>query len=156
VIRKHFIDAEEYLSLHELDMKNSRDLAGEDVVESPIPVEMVRKTREALAMPIELFATLMGVKLPDMIRYENLGVPPFPQGAFSRKMAFLINWMADETSCAELRNLLKRANGLPTLSGLLQTESVAAFLSMSSAVRDEDFSMNLSPFRRRDRNLMDA
>jgi hypothetical protein len=67
----------------------------------------------------------------------------------------LINWLSDETSRSEILDLLKKkTSGLATLSGLLQSESVATYLSMIPGT--EDFDLDLSPFRRRDRNLMDA
>jgi hypothetical protein len=125
-------NAEDYLAFHELDLQNSSDLTGKKIIEAAIPNEAVRKTRLALGLSLDLMAVLLGVNLAAMIRYENLSLPPYPQGNVSRKLGLLINWMADATSSQEIINLLARKNGLATLSGLLQTESVVTYLNLSS------------------------
>jgi transcriptional regulator with XRE-family HTH domain len=124
--------AEEYLAFHELDLQNSSDLTGTKIIEATIPNEAVRKTRLALGLSLELMAVLIGVNLAAMIRYENLSLPPYPQGNVSRKLGLLINWMADATSSQEIINLLTKKNGLATLSGLLQTESVVTYMNLAS------------------------
>ncbi|MDR2301717.1 MAG: helix-turn-helix domain-containing protein [Deltaproteobacteria bacterium] len=125
-------NAEDYLAFHELDLQNSSDLVGNKIVEASIPNEAVRRTRIALGLNLDMMAILLGVNLSSMIRYENISLPNYPQGPVARKMGLLINWLADPKSKGDILNLLGRDNGLATLSGLLQTESVMTFMHLSS------------------------
>ncbi|MDR2366865.1 MAG: hypothetical protein LBF58_01945 [Deltaproteobacteria bacterium] len=129
--------AEEYLAFHELDLQNSSDLTGTKVTEAVIPVEAVRNCRLALGLNMEMMAVLLGVNLSSMVRYENISLPPYPQGAVSRKVGILINWLGDAKSRRDIVGLLSKPNGIATLSGLLQTESVITFLCLSSIKEGE-------------------
>jgi hypothetical protein len=124
-------NAEDYLAFHELDLQNSSDLDGSKIVEAAIPNEAVRKTRRTLGLNLEMMAILLGVNLSAMIRYENISLPPYPQGVVARKMGLLINWLTDNKSKGDILSLLSKDNGLATLSGLLQTESVLTFMRLT-------------------------
>jgi hypothetical protein len=124
--------AEDYLAFHELDLQNSFDLTGTKVIEATIPSDAVRKTRMTLGLSLEMMAVLLGVNLSTMVRYETISLPPYPQGNISRKLGLLINWLADPNSCQEILGLIAKDNGLATLSGLLQTESVVTFISLAA------------------------
>ncbi|MDR2386850.1 MAG: hypothetical protein LBE80_04595 [Deltaproteobacteria bacterium] len=126
-------NAEDYLAFHELDLQNSSDLVGTKIVEASIPNEAVRRTRKTLGLNLDMMAILLGVNLSTMIRYENISLPPYPQGPVARKMGLLINWLADPRSKGDILNLLNKSNGLATLSGLLQTESVLTFMHLSNS-----------------------
>jgi transcriptional regulator with XRE-family HTH domain len=128
-------DAEDYLAFHELDLQNSADLSGPKIIEATIPTEAVKKTRKTLGLTLELFAVLLGINLAAMIRYENISLPPYPQGHVSRKLGLLINWLADAKSSQDIKDLMSKDNGIATLSGLLQTESVSTYLSLSGLKR---------------------
>ncbi|MDR3135434.1 MAG: hypothetical protein LBU69_04985 [Deltaproteobacteria bacterium] len=130
------LNASDYLAFHELDLQNSKDLVVTKVLEATIPCEAIRKARNSLGLSHELMAILLGINLPAMIRYENLSLPPYPQGAVSRKMAMLINWLADPKSSKDIAALLERRNGLATLSGLLQAESVITYVSLAGIKND--------------------
>jgi hypothetical protein len=129
-------NAEDYLAFHEMDIQNSTDLVGIEHMHSIIPTEAVKKTRKTLGLNLEMFSILLGLNLATMIRYENLSLPPYPQGHASRKIGILINWLADKKSSQDIMNLLRKPNGLATLSGLLQSESVSTFLHMNERTAD--------------------
>jgi hypothetical protein len=131
-------NAEDYLAFHELDLQNSNDLCGTKVIETDISNEAVRTARMTLGLSLELMAILLGVNLAAMIRYENISLPPYPQGNVSRKMGHLICWLSDPKSRDEILALIAKDNGLATLSGLLQSESVVTFMSLASLNRDSE------------------
>ncbi|MDR1051940.1 MAG: hypothetical protein LBP95_12915 [Deltaproteobacteria bacterium] len=119
--------AGDYLGRHETDNIDSRDVLGGKIADAHISVETVRKTREDLGLSAEMFAALMGVNVVDVNRYERVSMPPYPQGAVSRKMALLITWMGEAKTRREMLKMVRNANDFATLSGLLQTESVAIY-----------------------------
>lgn len=125
--------ADDYLTQHELDIQDSNDLNCPGIVEKEISPEVVKALRTSLDLNLEMFALLLGINLTAMLRYESLSVPPYPQGNVSRKICILAGWMADPKSSADIRELLFQETGLATLSGLLQSESVAAFLQFAKA-----------------------
>ena len=123
--------AEEYLVQHELDIQDSNDLKCPGIVEREIPSEVVKAIRTTLNLNLEMFSLLLGINLTAMLRYESISVPPYPQGNISRKLCLLSAWLADPKSAADIHNLLCTQNGLATLSGLLQSESVTSFLQFA-------------------------
>jgi hypothetical protein len=123
--------ANEYLVQHELDLQDSNDLKCPGIVEREIPSEVVKAIRNTLDLNMEMFSLLLGINLTAMLRYESISVPPYPQGNISRKLCLLSAWLADPKSSADIRNLLATENGLATLSGLLQSESVSSFLQFA-------------------------
>jgi DNA-binding transcriptional regulator YiaG len=138
--------AEDCLAFHEMDLQSSTDLTGSNVSETIIPGDAIKSARVNLGLSMEMMAILMGVNLPAMVRYENISLPPYPQGAVSRKMALLINWMADEKSYNDIIHLLQKRKGLATLSGLLQTESVLTYMNITAIKRLND-SLDAEPVK---------
>ena len=123
--------ADHYLIQHELDLQDSNDLKYPGIVEREIAPEIVKDIRNTLNLNLEMFALLLGINLTAMLRYESISVPPYPQGNISRKICLLSAWLADSKSAADIHELLRQDEGLATLSGLLQSESVSSFLAMA-------------------------
>jgi DNA-binding transcriptional regulator YiaG len=117
---------------HEIDLQNANDLNSAEVSECGIPPETVKLLRESLNLSTELFALLLGVSVSAMIRYENISIPPFPQGHIARKIGILVGWMIDPKSSRDIIGMLNKENGLSVLAGLLHSESVAMFLQLSN------------------------
>jgi hypothetical protein len=128
--------AEEYLIQHELDLQDSNDLKVPGIMEREISPEFVKEIRHSLKLSLEMFALLLGINFMTMLRYESISVPPYPQGNISRKLCLLSGWLADPKSHSDIKTLLEKENGMATLSGLLQSESVSCFIQLTNALED--------------------
>jgi DNA-binding transcriptional regulator YiaG len=124
--------AADYIKQHELDLIDANDICSSNVQEYDIPTETVKMVRESLELSTELFAQLLGISVSTVFRYENVSLPPFPQGHIARKIGILVGWLNDPKSATDIRKMLSKQDGLSVLAGLLQSESVTMFLKLSN------------------------
>ncbi|MDR3203949.1 MAG: hypothetical protein LBV23_04290 [Deltaproteobacteria bacterium] len=123
--------SEAFYLQHEIDIKDSFDLFGPEITENKIDCEMIQFIKKTLDIGSETLALLLGINHNTMLRYELLSAPPFPQGNAARKLYVLIGWLNDPISANDIKTLMSKPNGLSTLSGLLQSESVSIYQRFS-------------------------